>query len=404
MGGQNGFYHLIKTALLDFRRNKVRTFLTSLGITIGVLSVVMLIALGLGLKNYLKQQFESLGSNMILILPGGGFSGEGGGFAGAFTGLSGGAEFDERDLAQLSRISGVEYAVPQYFKSTVIEANGEKEFGYIEGLNTDAFVVLNLEEDAGEFWSKSDNAARSKVGILGFSLAEKLFGTSDAAIGETVRFSDLRYKVVGVAKKRGDNEMDNAVIIPYKSTFGSLNPDKTFFTLFLGVGDEDDVPYVKERAEEVLLKRYKDDEFSVSEQTEILETVNQIFNIVNGVLIAIGSISLIVGGIGIMNIMYATVTERIKEVGIRRAVGATERDILMQFLTESVVLSVLGGAMGLAIAALIVVLVQPFFPLALNLLAVTIAIVISSAIGIFFGVFPARRAAKLPPIEAIRYE
>lgn len=404
MKAQNGALHLLKTAFIDFRRNKVRTFLTSLGITIGVLSVVMLIALGLGLKNYLKQQFESLGANMILIMPGSGFSGEGGGFAGAFSGLSGGADFDEKDLAKLRRISGVDYAVPQFFKSTLIEASGEKEFGYIEGVNTDAFKVLNLEPESGEFWTKSDTASRAKVGILGFSMAEKLFDTPDEAVGKIVRFSDLRFRVVGVAKKKGDNEMDNAVIIPYKSTYGSLNPDKTFFTLFLGVNDEDDVPFVKDRAEEILLRRYKDEDFSVTEQSELLSTINQIFNIVNGVLVAIGSISLLVGGIGIMNIMYASVTERTKEVGIRRAVGATERDILMQFLTESLVLSIMGGAMGLFLSSLIVLAVRPFFPVAINALAVIITITISSSIGIFFGVFPARRAAKLPPIEAIRYE
>ncbi len=401
---QNGGYHLIKSAFVDFRRNKVRTFLTSLGITIGVLSVVMLIALGLGLKNYLKEQFESLGANMILVMPGSGFGGEGGGFAGAFSGLSGGAKFDEKDLSQLSRISGVDYAVPQFFKSTLVEANGNEEFGYIEGLNTDAFTVLNLEPEAGEFWTDSDNASRAKVGILGFSLAEKLFDEPDGAVGKIVRFSDLRFRVVGVAKKKGDNEMDNAVIIPYKSTFGSLNPDKTFFTLFLGVGDEDDVAFVKDKAEDVLLRRYKEDEFSVTEQTEILSTVNQIFNIVNGVLVAIGSISLLVGGIGIMNIMYASVTERTKEVGIRRAVGATERDILNQFLAESTVLSVMGGAMGLLLAWLIVLAVRPFFPVALNALAVFITIAISSGIGIFFGFYPAYKASKLNPIEALRYE
>ena len=153
-----------------------------------------------------------------------------------------------------------------------------------------------------------------------------------------------------------------------------------------------------------LFKRYEEDEFSVSEQAELLSTVNQIFAIVNGVLVAIGSISLIVGGIGIMNIMYATVTERIKEVGIRRAVGATEKDILLQFLTESVVLSVLGGLMGLILASLIVLGIRIFFPASINLLSVVITFLVSSGIGIFFGVFPARRAAKLPPIEAIRYE
>jgi len=219
-----------------------------------------------------------------------------------------------------------------------------------------------------------------------------------------VRVGDQRFRVIGVAKKKGDREMDTSVIVPYKSIFGTLNVDKTFFTLYLGTKDEKNVEIVKEKAKEILLKRYKKDEFSVTEQTEILSTVNQIFAIVNSILVAIGSISLLVGGIGIMNIMYATVSERTKEVGIRRAIGATERDILNQFLAESVLLSILGGVLGLVFASVIVLIVRNFFPAAINLLSVVITLLISSGIGVFFGVFPARRAAKLPPIEAIRYE
>jgi len=152
------------------------------------------------------------------------------------------------------------------------------------------------------------------------------------------------------------------------------------------------------------LKRYDKDKFNVSEQSEILSTVDQIFGIINIVLIAIGSISLLVGGIGIMNIMYATVTERTREVGIRRAIGATKRDILLQFLSESTLLSVFGGLMGLLLATGIVLLVRIWFPVALNVVAVIVAIGVSSAIGIFFGVSPAKKAANLSPIDAIRYE
>jgi len=153
-----------------------------------------------------------------------------------------------------------------------------------------------------------------------------------------------------------------------------------------------------------LLKRYKEDDFSVTEQDQILSSVNQIFTIINSILLAIGSISLFVGGIGIMNIMYATVTERTKEIGIRRAIGATQKDILTQFLTESIILSLLGGIGGLLVSALLVWIIRFFFPASLNLIAILVAIFVSSAIGIIFGVFPARRAAKLSPIDAIRYE
>jgi putative ABC transport system permease protein len=398
---QNGAVHLIKTAFIDFRRNKVRTVLTSLGIMIGVLSVVMLIALGLGLKNYLKETFENLGANLIMIMPGSGFGGEGAGFAGAFVG---GIEFDEKDLNSLGRIANVEYTVPLFFKSTLVEAGTEEAYLYIEGTNTDIFELMNTNIIEGEVFTKSDVQARAKVGVMGERAAENLFGNAEDAVGRTVRFDNLRFKIIGVIENTGDREQDNSIIIPYKTTYGSMNPDKTFWTIYLGVEDEDDVESVKVKAEEVLLKRYEEDDFAVTDQTELLSTVNEIFNIVNGVLVAIGSISLLVGGIGIMNIMYASVTERTKEVGIRRAVGATQRDILLQFLTEAVILSLLGGLLGLLLATLIVLGVRTFFPAAINLLAVVITLVVSSAIGIFFGVFPARRAANLSPIEAIRYE
>ncbi|OGM22162.1 hypothetical protein A2961_00530 [Candidatus Woesebacteria bacterium RIFCSPLOWO2_01_FULL_39_21] len=400
---RNGYLHLIKTALEDFKRNKVRTALTSLGIMIGVLSVVLLIALGLGLKNYIEGQFESMGANLILILPGGGFTGEGGGgFGGAA--IVGGVSFDEKDVNSLKRISEIDYVVPVFMKATTIEGAREKKFGYIMGINDDGFKLMNIEPEFGELFTKSDIQASSKVGVLGNVIATNLFSTTSNAVGKTVRFENQRFKVIGVAKKKGDQEMDGAIFIPYKTTYGGLNPDKTFWSIYLGVKSDDMVSIAKTKAENALLDRYDEDDFAVTEQAELLNTINQIFSIINSVLIAIGSISLLVGGIGIMNIMFATVTERTKEVGIRRAVGATQNDILKQFLTESVLLSLFGGALGLILAILIILIVRIFFPVSLNLLAVLISLVVSSAIGIFFGVFPARRAAKLPPIEAIRYE
>jgi len=396
----NGYSDLAKSAFSDFRRNKVRTLLTSLGIMIGVLSVVMLISLGLGLKNYIKNQFESLGANLIMILPGSGFGGQGG-FG---PGLVGGAKFDEKDVRSLERIPEIKYIVPTYFKSAKIEGPSKDEFGYIMGVNEEYFKLMNIKLEAGSLFGESENQARAKITVLGYSLAEKLFTNPSDAVGRTVRFSDQRFKVIGVSQKTGDNEGDNSVVIPYKTTFGSINPGKTFWAIYLGIESDSQVQTAKDKAKETFLKRYDEDSFSVTEQSELLSTINQIFNILNAVLVAIGSISLLVGGIGIMNIMYASVTERTKEVGIRRAVGATQEDILMQFLTESALLSALGGAMGLILATLIVLIVRPFFPLEINFLSVVVTLGISSAIGIFFGVFPAKRAAKLPPIEAIRYE
>lgn len=398
------FTNLSKSALDDFRRNKVRTFLTSLGIMVGVLSVVLLIALGLGLKNYIEDQFESLGANLLIVFPGNVFSEDAGAGGNFGAGFAGGVKFDEKDVKTLKKLMDVKYVVPLYSKSMSLSGGKVKKAGYVNGSTEEAFEVMNIEIEEGKPFNKSDVTGKAKKGVLGYTMAEKLFTDPASAIGETVKANDVRFEVIGVAKKKGDRQMDDGIFVPYSATFGSLNPDKTFFTIYIGTTSEDTIKTVKVTAKEALLKRYEEDDFSVTEQSQILSSVNQIFGIINSILIAIGSISLFVGGIGIMNIMYATVTERTKEIGIRRAIGATEKDVLLQFLTESVVLSLLGGIVGLALSALIVWGIRFFFPASLNLVAVIVALGVSSGIGILFGVFPARRAAKLSPIEAIRYE
>lgn len=394
-----GSYQLLSSAFADFRRDKVRTALTSLGITVGVLSVVMLIALGLGLKNYIQQQFEGLGANLIMVMPGSGITSNGP--AGM---VGGGAEFDEKDVTSLKKIDGIKYVVPVFFRSMSIATADTEKIGYVMGANEEMFDLMNVETVAGVLWTKTDVGKKAKVAVLGNTKAEELYGVPEDALGKTIKIENLRLKVIGVAKKTGDREQDNAAILPYTTTFGSLNPKKIFWAIYLGVPSEDLVSQVKIDAEKILVKRYDKDAFSITEQSEILSTVNQIFGILNLVLVAIGSISLIVGGIGIMNIMYATVTERTREIGIRRAIGATKRDILLQFMTASTMLSIFGGLLGLVLATGIVLLVQIWFPVALNLTAVIVAIGVSSAIGIFFGVSPAKRAADLSPIDAIRYE
>lgn len=394
---------LIKASFDDFKRNKVRAFLTSLGITVGVFSVVILIALGLGLKNYIQNQFQSMGANLIMILPGSGFTGEGGASFGG-QGTVGGVSFDEKDVDKLKKISGIDYVVPIFMKSVSVETENEKKFGSVMAISDDGFKLMNVEVQAGRLFASADVQGGSKVAVLGNTITIDLFGSVDKAVGKTIRFENQRFKVVGVAKKKGDRQADTAIFIPFRTAYQNINPDKKFWAIYLGIKSDNEITEIKKKAEDTLLKRYDAEGFAVTEQAELLNSINQIFGIINIVLIAIGSISLFVGGIGIMNIMYATVTERTKEIGIRRAIGATEKDILLQFLSESVVLSLLGGISGLLLAIIVVLITRFFFPASINLVAVIVAILVSSAIGIIFGVFPARRAAKLSPIEAIRYE
>ena len=395
---------LIGSSLDDFRRNKVRTFLTSLGIMVGVLSVVLLIAFGLGLRNYIEGQFENIGTNLVYVLPGR-IVGEGGGFRDPG---SLGAKFQEKDVITLRKIQNVDYVVPVFEKSVTVTGGGETEISQLLASTHEIVLGLNLEIDQGRFFTKTDLDKHAKVAVIGPKLAENLFGSKENALDKTIKFSDQSFKIIGVLRAKGGGALggpnfDTITYVPYKTTL-RINPDKKFYAMYIRVKSQEEIPNIKAAAQEVLLKRYDKDEFQVVEQTEFLNIITNIFGIVNAILVAIGSISLIVGGIGIMNIMYATVTERIKEVGIRRALGATKTDILYQFLAQAVILSLFGGIIGLGFAFLIVFTIQGLFPAEINLLSVFAALGVSSAIGIFFGVFPARRAANLVPIEAIRYE
>lgn len=392
----NNYYHsLYKNILLDFSRNKVRTFLTSLGITIGVFAVVMLIALGLGLRNYISGQFKDLGANVVAIFPGGGPQ--------DFSSLAGSIRLDMQDLRSLQKINNVDYTVPAYISETRIATSDSEDSGTVFGTSEDYVDLFSLKVLAGEAFNRADVSASSKVAIIAESLADKLFEDPEDAVGQIVRVKNLRVKIIGLVANVGNPGRDNALIIPYTTSFISLNPDKEFFAIYLGVGDEDQVADVKTKAEEVLLDRYDAEQVSVTEPSEVLESLDQIFAMLNIVLVALGSISLIVGGVGIMNIMYANVTERTKEIGIRRAIGASGKQVLLQFMLESTALSLLGGLSGLLLSTIAVLIIRNFFPVEINLLSVVIAIGFSSFIGIFFGSFPARRAANLTPIEAIRY-
>jgi putative ABC transport system permease protein len=396
---------IIKSAFEDFRRNKLRTFLTSLGILIGVASVILLLAFGLGLKAFIKNQFEGLGSNLIYILPGqvlkrgGGFN-SGGGAIGTI-------KFDEKDITVLKKIPEISSLVGVYSKSINVSNGPNSDTVTMYGITPEYFTLRKYTVKYGKFFEKTDVEKRSKVAVIGPKIAETLFGNQENAIGKSFTADTQNYRVIGVVDSKGGGfggpDFDSFIYLPSKTAY-VFNTDKTYITIIMQATSDTEISLAKDKAKTALLKRYKEDDFSVIEQTEILNTVTSIFSMLNVVLLAIGAISLIVGGVGIMNIMFVTVTERTKEIGVRRAIGAMKKDILYQFISESVVLSLVGGLLGLLVSFVVVLIIYPIFPASIDATAVFVAIGVSSIIGIVFGVFPAKKAADLSPIDAIRYE
>lgn len=397
------FLFTINTAIDDLKANKLRSFLTALGILIGIMSVVLLTAFGLGLKKYIKIQFESLGANLIMVLPGQGM--EGGFSPGG--GMMTGASFDDKDVKNLKRIKNASIVAPMSVNYSEIKAEGNSKVYEIVAGTEDMFPVMNMELDVGEYFNKADVRKGSKVIVLGASPAKKIFGSSKNAVGKIAKIDDQAFRIIGVSKEKGGGfggpSIDDHAYIPFKAGF-SFNLSKKYFAIYLKAKDESVLEETKKEVEEILLKRYKEDDFSVSDQKEMLDMLSSIFNILNIVLVGIAAISLVVGGVGVMNIMYVSVAEKIKEIGIRRAVGAQAKDILFQFLAEAVILSIMGGIVAIGLAFGIIFLIQKIFPAHIDLLSVCLALSVSSVIGIVFGVLPAKKASDLTPVEAIRYE
>lgn len=395
------------TALKAIWTNKVRSFLTTLGVIIGVSSVVMLIAIGKGLEAYITDQFESLGSNNIYIFAGNVFS-EDGGFNGqqqrtAMLNIN----FTYKDFQNIIKLREfIDKATYYNVKPDKVSFQNKTKTISVLGTTHDYNQVLITKIKAGQFFNKQEALSGEKVSVLGFKVAEELFGQADA-IGKNIKLGNQTFKVVGVAAKTGGGfggpSFDTYVYIPFK-TMSRIYNDKTIFQILVKAKNKNNIADAIQAIEKVMSKNYEDDEFSVVDQTEILSVINNIIGTLTIALGGIAAISLLVGGIGIMNIMLVSVTERTREIGLRKALGATPKQILLQFLIEAAVLSLFGGLIGLALAFGGSALIQQFFPAKVTWDAVALAFGVSTLVGLIFGAAPANRASKLSPIEALRYE
>ena len=400
----NYIFFVVKSAIEDFRRNKTQTFLTSLGILIGVFAVVMLTALGLGLKQYINDQFAALGKSTLFVAPGKILSGRSFNTTSSLTSI----KFDNSDLLRLKRLKEIREISPIFSKQTTVKSERKSEDSTIF-FSSEAFFDINgFKIQKGRFFDKTDIDKKAKVVVLGPKIAEKLFGTIDAAIDQKVTANSVNFTVIGITESKGGGgfggpDYDSYMFSPYTTGF-IFNPTKNYSRFAIKFDESYSVSQVKEAIKKELLKRYDEDSFSIIEPGDILSAVNSIFGVLNIVLVAIASISLLVGGIGIMNIMFVTVSDKTREIGVRRAIGARKKDILIQFIIESTILSVFGGFLGLFLAFIGTLIVQKFFPAYIDTSSVILALGVSSAIGIIFGVFPAKKAADLEPVEAIRYE
>jgi putative ABC transport system permease protein len=401
------WFNTLLLALRSIRRNLMRSFLTVLGIVIGVSAVITMVTVGNGATLAIQNQISGLGTNLLQVRPGQRMGpGSGGTSAPAFK------ETDAEAIA--TQIGGVALAAPESRSAGTLVANGRNWSSSITGSTNDWIQIGNWTLAQGREFSADELRAGGAVCIIGETVRRELFGNSEA-LGSALRVKQITCEVVGVFASKGQgafgNDQDDMVFMPIKTLQRRITGNTTVNTLLVSMADGSDADRVKASLSQLLRERRKladtdEDNFNVLDTKQLGETLSGTTKVLTMLLGAVAAVSLLVGGIGIMNIMLVSVTERTKEIGLRLAIGALEREVLMQFLIEAVVLAALGGLIGIVLATgasvgLSAVMDVPYvFNPGVNLLS----FLFSAGIGVVFGYFPARRAARLNPIDALRHE
>jgi putative ABC transport system permease protein len=400
------FLNTITVALRALRRNLLRSVLTALGIIIGVAAVIAMVSIGNGAKSQVEGQIASLGQNIISVFPGN-FTQGGvrGGFGSAST-----LTVDDAQ-AILKEVAGVANLSPDMRDRGQVLANGLNWNTNIQGEDVSYLEIRLWSIAAGTMFSEADVRSAAKVCVIGKTVAEQLFQGEDP-IGQTLRIRNIPFKVVGLLAPKGFNffgqDQDDVVLIPYTSHLKRIARRPFLNSITIQAQSPDQMARIQQDITDLLQQRRsgREPDFTVRNQQELAEAATATTKTMTVLLGAIAGVSLIVGGIGIMNIMLVSVTERTREIGIRLAVGAHGRDVLLQFLMEAIMLSVMGGMLGIALGIGSSQLISQLnsWPVLVSKTAVIGSFVFSAAIGVFFGFYPARKAAELDPIEALRYE
>ncbi len=402
--------NILKASSRSLGKNKLRTFLTMLGIIIGVASVIAMLGIGEGSKENIQASISSLGTNTVMVTPGtisqGGVRLE----AGSSQSLK------REDAEAISeRCENVMFVSPVVQKGSQIISGSQNWRTMVMGVFNDYFSIRNLNIQIGIGFSESDDRSAAKVCVVGQTVVLNLFGENVDPVGQVIRINRIPFKIIGMLEKKGQNafgqDQDDVIVAPFSTVQKRMLSTTNVNMIISSAKSEDLIENAKNEITELIRQRHKltpdqDNDFTVRTQSDISNIFGSVSKVMTILLASIAGISLIVGGIGIMNIMLVSVTERTREIGIRLAVGARSRDVLIQFMIESVFISFMGGLIGIALGILVLELIARFggWPITITVFSILLSFIFAAIVGIFFGWYPARKAANLNPIDALRYE